>query len=38
MHQIVKNREFRRVPKLKDILEMAIAKKKREMQATRKKQ
>jgi hypothetical protein len=38
MHHIVKYREFRRVPKLKDILMMAIEKKKREMQAARKKQ
>lgn len=33
MHHIVKYREFRRVPKLKDILTMAIDKKKKEMQA-----
>jgi hypothetical protein len=38
MHHIIKYREFRRVPKLKDILMMAIEKKKREMQAARKKQ
>lgn len=38
MHHIVKYREFRRVPKLKDILMMAIEKKKKEMQAARKKQ
>lgn len=38
MHHIIKYREFRRVPKLKDILMMAINKKKKEMQAARKKQ
>lgn len=38
MHHIVKYREFRRVPKLRDILMMAIEKKKKEMQAARKKQ
>ena len=38
MHHIIKYREFRRVPKIKDILLMAIEKKKKEMQAARKKQ
>jgi hypothetical protein len=38
MTHIVKHREFRRVPKLKDILLLAISKKKKEMQAARKKQ
>ena len=38
MTHVVKYREFRRVPKLKDILMMAIQKKKKEMQAARKKQ
>ncbi len=38
MYHIVKYREFRRVPKLKDILLMAIEKKKKEMHAARKKQ
>ena len=33
MLHIVKYREFRRVPKLKDILMMAIDNKKKEMQA-----
>ena len=37
MHHIVKYREYRRVPKIKDILVMAIEKKKKEMQAARKK-
>ena len=38
MHHIIKYREFRRIPKFKDILLMAIEKKKKEMQAARKKQ
>ena len=37
MHHIVKYREYRRIPKIKDILMMAIEKKKKEMQAARKK-
>lgn len=38
MLHICKYREFRRVPKFKDILLMAIEKKKKEMKAARKKQ
>jgi len=34
MYHIVKNRENRRIPKLKDILVMVIDKKKKEMAAT----
>jgi hypothetical protein len=37
MLHVIKYREFRRVPKFKDILLMAIDKKKKEMQAARKK-
>ena len=37
MFHIIKYREFRRIPKIKDILLMAIEKKKKEMQAARKK-
>ena len=37
MNEIIKFRESRRVPKIKDILIMAIDKKKKNMQAQRKK-
>jgi flagellar hook-basal body complex protein FliE len=38
MFHVVKYREFKRVPKFKDILMQIIEKKKKEMQAARKKQ
>lgn len=38
MYHIVKNREQRRVPQLKDLIQQVIAKQKREMAASRKKQ
>jgi len=37
MYHLVKNREKRRAPKLKDILMMEIEKKKKEMAAARRK-